>query len=169
MPSRNRSRSRSTELPPEEAARQHALRLLAGRDYTVARLHGKLMERGYGEGAVCTVLSTLESEGLLGDRRYAERFAEAAMASGRCFGPRLKLELRRRGVPDGVIAEVLAPLLSERDEEDDVQGLVRRRFPDFSCATATDREKRRVIGFLQRRGLPIAAIVRVLREYDPDC
>jgi regulatory protein len=134
-------------------AYQYALKLLAARDYTSAMLKTKLCAREFNEADADTVVTRLSTEGWLDDRRFAERFAESALAAGRFFGPRLRMELRRRGVPAELVEDVLGRLQGEHDDQEGARSLLERRFPNFSFTTANDREKRRVITFLQRRGL----------------
>jgi regulatory protein len=158
-------RSKSTENSTPEQAWQYALRLLAARDYTRSRLGEKLLARGFSEEDSETAIRRLEIERLISDRRFAERFAQSAMAAGRFFGPRLRLEMRRRGVPVDLIDEVLAQSAGEYDEGEELRLVLEKRFPSFAGAAADDREKRRVIGFLQRRGFGISTILRVLKEH----
>ena len=154
---------KSSEPSSPERAFQDALRLLAARDYTTAKMREKLAARGFNEAAAETAVARLEREGWLNDRRFAERFAETAVACGRFFGPRLRLEMRRRGVPAELIDEVLGRLRQEHDEQDDLRCVMERRFPGFSFFAASDREKRRVIAFLQRRGFGLGAIMKTLK------
>jgi len=157
-------KSRSTEPPSPEQAYRYALRLLTGRDYTSLKLKQKLLAREFGETDTEAVLARLTAEGWVNDRRFAERFAEAAVGSGRFFGPRLRLEMRRRGIPPDLIAEVVGQMRGEHDEGEQLRSLLERRYPGFAFADATDRERRRVIGFLQRRGFSVAAIRGVMCE-----
>jgi len=154
---------KSSEPSSPERAFQDALTLLAARDYTAAKMREKLTRRGFEGVAAEEAVARLEIQGWLSDRRFAERFAEMAVAGGRFFGPRLRLEMRRRGVPVELIDEVLGRLRQERDEQDDLRGVMERRFPGFSFSAAGDREKRRVIAFLQRRGFGLGAIMTVLK------
>jgi len=154
---------KSSEPSSPERAFQDALKLLAARDYTTAKMREKLARRGLDETAVTAAMARLESEGWLSDRRFAERFAEMAVAGGRFFGPRLRLEMRRRGVPAELVDEVLGRFRQERDERDDLRGVMERRFPGFVFSAANDREKRRVIAFLQRRGFGLGTIMKVLK------
>ncbi|HEX9078670.1 MAG TPA: regulatory protein RecX [Desulfuromonadaceae bacterium] len=157
-------RSRSSEPSSAEGAYRYAVRLLAARDYTSLKLQRKLLDREFSETDSESAVMRLLAEGWLNDRRFAERFAEAAQASGRFFGPRLRLEMRRRGIPAELINEVVGRIGGEHDEEEGLRSLLERRFPGFSFAAATDRERRRVIGFLQRRGFSSGAIRGVMRE-----
>jgi len=154
---------RSSEPSSPERAYLYALRLLTARDYTVARLQEKLRGRGFADPDVETALGRMVTEGWVDDRRFAERFAEGALASGRYYGPRLRQEMRRRGLPPELVGEVLGRVLGERDETAEVCAIVERRFSGFSFSSASDREKRRTVGFLQRRGFSLCAIMRALR------
>lgn len=156
-------KSKNTEPLTPERIYQYTLRLLTGRDYTVARIRQKLAAREVSEPDAETVINRLQREGWLDDRRYAERFAESALSSGRYFGARLRLEMRRRGFGADVVHEITAPLLAESDEISEVRSAVERRYPGFSYSAASDRDKRRIVGFLQRRGFGFSAIMRALR------
>ena len=154
---------RSSEPSSPERGYLYALRLLTARDYTVARLREKLLGRGFDETDVDAALGRLLREGWVDDRRFAERFAESALASGRYYGPRLRQEMRRRGLQPELVSEVLGRVLVERDAVEEVRTIIERRFSGFSFSTASDREKRRTIGFLQRRGFSLSAILIALR------
>jgi len=154
---------KSSEPSSPEQAFQGALKLLAVRDYTTLKMREKLAARGFTEAAAEAAVARLEKEGWLSDRRFAERFAETAIACGRFFGRRLSLEMRRRGVPAELGDEVLRCLHQEHDEQDDLRLVMERRFPGFSFFAASDREKRRIIAFLQRRGFGLGAIMKALR------
>ena len=147
-----------------EQAYQYSLKLLAARDYTTAKLKGKLRTRECPETAVESVVTRLTMEGWINDRRYAERFAEAALSTQRFCGPRLKLEMRRRGIPVDLVDEILGMMRGEHDEVAGARLLLEKRFTGFSFSDAADREKRRVIAFLQRRGFGYSAIMQAMRE-----
>ena len=119
--------------------------------------------RAAAEQDVDAVIATLQREGWLDDARYAARFAEAAITSGHYYGVRLRMEMRRRGFLADVVNETLAPLLAERDETAEVRSAAERRYPGFCYAEASDRDKRRLVGFLQRRGFRFSAIMQALR------
>jgi regulatory protein len=161
--SRNRLLLKNSDPSTPERAYQYALRLLTARDYTEMRLREKLRGREFGEPDIEAALERMTSEGWLDDRRFAERFAESALASGRYYGPRLRQEMRRRGLPPELVAEVLGRIMEEHDECQDMSLVFERRFSGFSFASASDKEKHRVIGFLQRRGFGFSAIMQFLR------
>lgn len=155
--------SRNTEPLSFDRAYQYALRLLTGRDYSIARIRQKLAGREVAGGDLDAVILRLQHEGWLDDTRYAGRFAESALSSGRYYGARLRMEMRRRGFTPDVVDKALAPLLAESDEISEVRSAAERRYPGFCYSVASDRDKRRVVGFLQRRGFGFSAIMRALR------
>jgi regulatory protein len=71
--------------------------------------------------------------------------------------------MRRRGVPAVLIDEIVGRLRLEHDEQDDLRCVMERRYSGFSFVAANDREKRRVVAFLQRRGFGLGAIMKVLK------
>ena len=141
-----------------------AVRILARRDHSEAELARKLAARGIAPATVAAVLARLRELGYLDDRRFALRFAEYAVTTGKGYGPRLRFELQRRGIAAEIVAEVGERIGASHSEADALAGVVTARFSRFDPATADDREKRRIMQFLQRRGFSVGAIMRLLRE-----
>lgn len=139
-----------------------ALRLLAGRDYTVAALARKLEQRGHPPEQAAEAVARLVAERFLDDHRYGERLIAQCRASGRYVGYRLRQELKRRGVPAEVAAELLADPPENGEELALARHLIDRRYAGFDPATSDDRDRRRVIGFLQRRGFGAGVIRQLL-------
>ncbi len=145
-----------------------AVRLLACRDHSTAELALKLTRRGVAEAAVAAVVARLTDKGYLDDRRFAMRWAEAAVEAGRGFGPRLRFELSRRGIEVEIIGDVLATIDSEHDEESTLLNLITTKFPAFDPHRADERERRRMMHYLQRRGFSYGAISRFFRAIQGD-
>jgi len=154
---------KNTEPSSPERAYLYALRLLNARDYTEARLREKLCSREFAESDIEAALGRMVAEGWVNDLRFAERFAESALASGRYYGHRLRQEMRRRGIPPEMVSDVLGRIMGDHDECQDMRVVFERRFSGFSYATASDKEKRRAIGYLQRRGFGFSAIMQILQ------
>lgn len=129
---------------------------------TAADLGRRLHMRGFDRDAVEAVLVRLRQERYLDDRRYAERFLETARENGRYVGGRLRQELARRGVPRELLTELLAGPEQATDETALARQVVQRRYGGFDPACADDRERRRIAGFLQRRGFRPAVIRSIL-------
>jgi len=155
--------SKSSEPDAGKRALACALRILTRRDCSTAELARKLRDRGIADPLVGEVVARLQGAGYLDDRRFARAWAESAVENGRGYGPRLRLELARRGVPAEIVAEVLAVVAVEHDEEATLAALLARKFAGFKPAAASDREKRRVLHYLQRRGFSSSAIFQAFR------
>lgn len=145
----------------------YALRALTRRDHTVAELERKLRDRGVPADAGAEVVARLQRAGYLDDRRFAERWAESAVRNGRGYGQRLRLDLARRGVDREIAADVVAAVSAAYGETETLAALVTRKFAAFDPQAASDRDKRRVIAYLQRRGFSTAAIFDFLHN-NPD-
>lgn len=131
---------------------------------TVAALRRKLLARGCADGAVDDAVERLQRECYLNDRRYGERFVEAARTSGRYVGYRLRQELARRGIPRELAAELLGGDDDRTEETALARQLVMRRYSGFDAGRTDGREQRRIAGFLQRRGFG-AAVIRLVLQY----
>lgn len=147
----------------ERSGFSRALDILSRRDQSEAELALKLRRRGVGEDEIQGIVARLRELGYLNDRRLAERIAASALADGRMAGPRLSRELRRRGIPRDLAADALARASEGYDPREAVRDLLAGKFPSFDPATADAREKRRMVGWFQRRGYPLSAILEALR------
>lgn len=150
-----------------QKAFQHAIRLLAGRDYSAAALRRKLVEREFSVEDSDAAIARLEEDGWINDLRFAERFAEHAVSSGKFYGIRLRQEMQRRGLPLEIIDQTLQQIAEDHDQTAVLREIIVKRYPDFSFQTSDEKEKRKIIGYLQRRGYGFSSIILVLRESDP--
>ena len=87
---------RSTKPVPTVSAFDAGLRMIVGRDHSVAELRRKLGRRGYPDVEIDAAQERLMANGWLGDRRFAERYARRR---SRSLGPMaISAELAARGV-----------------------------------------------------------------------
>ncbi len=154
------TKSKSSASDPFPAA----LRLLTRCDRSETELRQKLEQRGYSSSAIDTAISKCREYNYLDDRRYAAERARSMMRSGRGVGPRIMLELRRRGIDETTARQAVEAAESELFTDQVLHDLLSRRFPTFDYATADDRERRRLIGFFQRRGFTLEQIFSLIKE-----
>jgi regulatory protein len=154
---------RSTEDDNGKQALAAALRILTRRDLSSAELTRRLLGKGFSDAIASDAVSRLLEAGYLNDRRFALQWAESAIRNGRAFGPRIRLGLTRQLIPDEIAAEVMESLSSDYDEMETLSALLSRKFAGFVPSSAGDREKRRVVQYLQRRGFSTSAIFRAFR------
>ncbi len=97
-----------------EVAYQQALKFLSYRQRSIAEVSRNLKEHRYAEEIVSEVLTRLQNNGLLDDRRFAESWVENRSE----FRPRSKralaVELRQHGIAD----EDIDPITQDIDDEE---------------------------------------------------
>lgn len=146
----------------EKAAGQdiylRALDLLSRRDHTTAELQRKLASRGFPPETIAELLRQLTGKGYLDDRRFAARWTESAIRSGRGYGVRILQELQQKGIPREMAAEAVAAAAADYSAHDALRAIVSRRFSSFDPASAPRKEKQRVYSYLQRRGFSLQTI-----------
>lgn len=138
--------------------RERALSLLARREHSRVELARKLASHGDPD-AVAVVLDDLERENLLSNARYAESLAR--VRAGRHGSLRLKADLRGKGVPEAVIAQVV----SEAREQDLAMAreVWAKKFGHLPLDMA---ERARQMRFLASRGFPAEVVRRVVGASD---
>jgi regulatory protein len=141
-----------------------ALKALSRRDHSEAEIRRKLVTKNFSPDTINEVVAGLLDAGYLNDARFARAFGESAIRNGRGYGFRIRLDLGRRGIAEEIISESLGRLGAEYEESATLAELMAKKFPDFDPQGEDDRQKRRVVGYFQRRGFSLAAIVRVLRD-----
>jgi len=142
------------------------LRLLSRRDYSIGELRQRLLVKGFAAEAVDTAVARGIELGYLDDARLIERVSQTLLAQGRAAGPRLVMELRRRGFPRDLIETAVSSASATVGEDQALRALIGRRFATFDYASADDRERRRVVTYLQRRGFPLNHILHELKRTD---
>ena len=154
-------RSKRTTIPPPSSIRSAALRLLTRRDYTSLELRDKLIDRGYLADDVDALLSDLTTRGLLDDRRAAEAHARTASRIKGRGRVRIARELEARGIARSVITDLVAELPASDEAAAIARFIERKRLPKRLDPAA----RRRLFQQLLRRGFPVDAISKALREH----
>ena len=150
------------------AVREAAVGLLARRERSRAELTTALKRKRFPLDLIEKVLLDLEKEKLLSD----ERFAGAWVNTRRRLSPRgraaLTYELKQKGIRKKNIDQAIATY-SRADELDALRDLIEAR---LARLTASGDEhaviKRRLLGFLARRGFTYEDIEHILRENFPN-
>lgn len=172
-------RSRLEQGARAIACYDKALATLSARARTAADLRRWLRTKEFIETEIAPAVEKLEALGLLDDREFARTFARSRLAPGRGFGiRRVAIELTRKGVARGIVDEVLAEYAEEREqraEEAEAAGQTVRSAVEEAAAKklrtlaalAPEVQRRRLYGFLVRRGFSSGEIAGVLRTISP--
>jgi regulatory protein len=150
-------------MEAEKRAFIYALRALTRRDHSEAELRRKLTGREFSAEAVEETIGRLKESGYLDDRKFALNWAESAVRNGRGYGYRIRFELSRRGIAEELAVEVMAQVSADYGETDTLKALVLKKFPGFDPFSADERQRRRMIGYLQRRGFSLTAVLQAMR------
>jgi regulatory protein len=128
-----------------------AVGLLARREHSVKELATKLRARGIGAGLIESVISRLIDERLQSDERFAEVYLRQRSLKG--YGPiRIGVELRERGIDDGLISAQLrrAEDEGEIDWFERAAAAYAKKYSGRPIEELKERAKR--MRFLQYRG-----------------
>lgn len=148
----------------ESVVRNLVLRRLTQRSYTRFQLEEYLQRKGVDTEAAARVLNRFEEVGLINDRDYAAEFIRARR-SIKGTGPAvLRMELKKRGIADDLIAAELD--LREGDDGDVARDIAQRKLASLNRFDA-DTQSRRLVSFLVRRGYSPHMAFEVARELVP--
>ncbi len=134
--------------------RERAMNYLARREHSRAELARKLAPHGEAED-IAALLDQLEQDNLLSNSRYAEALAHSR--AGRHGSARLKSELREKGVPEAILAEVVG---QARDADLAAARSVWQK--KFGKLPADAKERAKQQRFLLGRGFPSEVVRRVV-------
>lgn len=156
---------RPLQAPPRASrtdAGEDGVRLLARKARSSGELRRELLQLGHDSRDVDAVVLEFEGSLYLDDLGLARIVAEGLRERKRASRAQIRVKLRERLLPDGVIEEVLGGLGD--DEEDE---LLRAAAADRAGRLAgLDRRtaERRLLGYLARRGWSGERAARIARE-----
>jgi regulatory protein len=143
-----------------ESALASILRSTEIRPQTEAELAAMLRGRRVPEQEAAAALERAKELGAVDDAAFARAWVEDR-GRRRGYGrPRLREELRRRGVPDPLIDDALRTL-EPRDDEAVATDLARRQAQRLPVTLPPETVARRLQGWLVRRGYPLGLAQRV--------
>lgn len=145
-----------------EKAKHRALHLLEYMDRTEKNMRTKLAQGGYPQDVIDETIEFLKSYGYIDDQKYAYRyFNTRSQGKGR---RRLFQELYQKGVHADQVQEAWAQaaLDDEIDERAGIRKLVEKKVGEQT--ELSQKEYRRLTGFLARRGFEWEDILAVFEE-----
>ncbi len=147
----------------EEGAWRTLLKALERRSYSIGEIRRKLRQKGHPSSAVDYAVSRAIQVKLLDDGAYALHYVQTRASRGR--GPaRLRQDLRLRGVSDALIDAALREQWPEPETAlDMVASLAARRVRQLG-AIPNEAKKRRLIGYLARRGFSGSRVAELVRR-----
>lgn len=147
---------------PVRTVSEDAIRLLARRARSSGELRRELSAAGHDASDVEATVLECESSLYLDDLGLARVLTEGLRERKRASRSQIRMKLRERLLPDGVIEQALGEL-----DDDEEHELLRQAAKDRARKmSGLDRQtaERRLLGFLARRGWSGERAVRVARE-----
>lgn len=144
-------------------ARFYALKVFNLRPRSTEELREKLLGRGFAQDVISAVVDEFSKKGLLNDSKFSKLWVESRMASNPKGAFLLKRELKEKGVKDEIIDRVIKESAGGHSEYEVVKTLAESRMAALKDLDAT-AVKRRLFGYLRRRGFTVETIMRVMDE-----
>lgn len=145
-------------------ARNYAYLLLSYKARTSAELRQRLARKGFGPDVVQATLARLAELGMVNDEKFARQFAEDRVNLGHKGKWRVRAELRKRGVAREQVEQAIAGAPDEAVAAREVAAKFRAR----NRRLEPEVLKRRLYGFLARRGFSPDTIRQVLDVTDEE-
>jgi regulatory protein len=139
------------------------LHFLQSRLHSRSELYRKLMRKEWGESVVETVLDELTRLGYVNDERFAKTKALSAVEHKHQGRRRAFMELIRSGVNGDVATRACNDIYGQTDSNAIVRELALKQAPRLSKLDPVVA-KRRLVGFLTRRGFDYDTIRPVIDE-----
>ena len=150
----------SKELSEAQKATSAALKFLAARPRSVSEMVKKLKLKEYPAAVIEEAVETLKKQGLLDDEKFAKTFVNSSVYSRSAGTRKLKFDLKQKGVSQEIIERAIGGL-QDTDETEMARELVAKRY-HLMTGVSEEAKKRRIFGFLQRRGFSSEVIFKVL-------
>ena len=141
------------------AARKDTERYLAKSEHTVSQLRKYLLDKKYLEQVIEDTLEWAERSNLVDDRRYAAIFLRSHSDNSPMGKYRIRAELRRRGIIEGIIESIL-----EEHDDSELSEILIRNVKNRYAHLDSDKAFRRAAGYLKRRGFNSDLIMIVLKS-----
>ena len=147
-----------------KAAHAAALRLLAGREMSAARVADRLRARGFPESIVVETVARLTAAGVIDDRRAAQAAARTLVTVRQRGRHRVGRELERLGFDKALARDAAQHVLADADERT-VLGKVLASKLRGGRSIPDPAAYRRLFGSLLRRGFPADLIREALAPH----
>lgn len=150
------------EPDQESVARKILLDQLTGQARSRQQLADKLAQRNVPDELATRLLDRFEEVGLVDDEAFARMWVESRQRSRGLARRALSQELRRKGVADDVVREVLDEVDPDSEEEA-ARALVRKKLRSLRGVDDTVAT-RRLVGMLARKGYSPGMAYAVVRD-----
>jgi len=150
--------------PSRKKALNTALRILTPRDHSRYELVQKLKQRGFSREDIDAAISSCERFDYINDERTAQIYIRQLKRKG--YGKkRIQLELNKKGLKGTRIQGVLDQSVSENDEREGADRLVKKNIKRFEREKDALKRRDKIYRFLHARGFSQGIIVEILKRH----
>ncbi len=147
----------------ENKAKETALRFLSFRRRTEKEIKDKLKQKGFDENIIKRTVEKLKEYDLINDLEFATAWVKERLE----YKPRGKRLLEQELWKKGIKKEVIKQVLNESCQDEDKSALdllerIKNRYKNLEPQVA----KRRMYGFLLRKGFSYEVISQVMHNYE---
>ena len=150
-------------MDAESGAYAHALRLLTVRARSTADLRRRLSKKEYPQEQIDAAIARCRELNYINDSRTAHERTRGLMRNGK-VGPRVRQQLYKEGFEAQDIEDAIQNCMYEYDECEILAEVFARRFDVRRIDLHDPRQRRRIIGYLQRRGFSLNKILEHIDE-----
>lgn len=144
-------------------AKNAAYRYLTIRSRSRREIEKKLSDRGFPADTVRSVLAHLDHLGYVNDASFARQWAANRQRTSGFGRLRIERELRAKGIDRDIVRETLESLVEEHPEADTARREAEKKRRTMDRLEPVVR-RRRLAGFLERKGYSSETIRAVLRD-----
>lgn len=146
-----------------DKALSYAYRLLSYRPRSKKELCFRLKHKSFDEDSVKRVIKHLEEIDYINDKEFARYWIRMRLSAKPCGVSLLCYELKNKGVCEGLIKSTINELTKHYDERKTAIKLAKERKSKFKKVD-TNTAKRRIFGYLKRRGFSYSDIYDAIDE-----
>ncbi len=144
-------------------AKDYAFKLLSYRPRSIKEIQDRLKKKDYSSKVILEVIKSLKKLKFLNDKEFARMWVESRIKTRPMGRYRLYQELIQKGIDRDLIEKTLSDY-REEEEIELAKELARKKLKRSYRNLDEVTTKRRLYGFLQRRGFSYDTIQEVLRK-----
>lgn len=145
------------------SAYEYALNLLSARAYTARNIRRKLVQKKFDPAEVDAAMERLLASKLIDDARFAAEYARQKLVTGGLSARRVEHDLAKRGISRDVAHQSVGSVVEEEsiDTFASAERVARKKMGSLA-GLDPDVKRRRIFGFLARRGFDLDEIKRAV-------
>ncbi|SKC38477.1 RecX family transcriptional regulator [Maledivibacter halophilus] len=145
----------------QKKANEYAIKFLSYRPRSEKEIKDRMTKKEYEDEVINNTLEWLKKYDLVNDRDFVEEYVKSkASKYGRS---RIRLELRRKGLDDNIVDDVLNSEYEHEKEYEIALEQAKRKIKVYK-GESPQAIYRKLGGYLQRRGFSYDIVLKILKE-----